>query len=263
MHSVTRRMIDSLMPSGSAWNPEIDEGIDVFLEAKGDNYEGIYEFLKSLAYIRNPYLTSVLRDLEIEYGLPDNSLVLSETVRRQRLAGQVYQGEPTASKDDLQTALDTAGFELQVHENSPAVDPDLFLDNFHTASCGTLTSCCGNTQAVCSEIGGEWVVTGDVINQTPAYLSECSGITTVCGNTEATCGYFESYHQTAIEYETPPASKWPLVFFIGGDDTRDSTGALTEICQGLVPLTRKSELKSLIIKIKGLHAWCGLVVTYT
>ena len=263
MPSVTRRMIDALYTRGSAWNPEIDGGLDLLLDAKADNLDAIYEFLKSLAHIRNPLLTPILRDLEIEYGFPDNSLVLSETERRQRLAGKVFQGKSTASKDDLQTAFDNAGFLLQVHENSPAVDPDLFLLNFNTASCGTLTSCCGNAQAVCSEIGGEWVVTGEVINQTPAYLAECGGGTAVCGNSEAVCGYFESYHQDVIEYFTPPSTGWPFVFFVGGNATRDGTGALTAIDQGFVPLTRKAELKTLIIKIKGLHAWCGLVVTFT
>jgi len=262
--SIERRMIDALWPDqkGSAWYPAEGDGMDLFLQAKAENLESVKTFISSLADIRNPLKTTFLADLEKEYGFPINSLVLSEATRRQRLAGLVFQGKTTGSPDDLQRALDDSGFDLQVHVNSPAVDPDAFLDEFFVATCGTATACCGNEDAYCSTIGGEWVVTGDVINQIPGYLAACDIPEAVCGNAQAVCGYFEGYIQIPIEYETPPSNKWPFVFFVGGDATRDGSGALLTVDQGFVPIERKAELKTLIVKIKPLHSWCALIATY-
>jgi hypothetical protein len=263
--TVERRMIDALWPDqkGSAWYPAEGEGMDLFLDAKAQNLEEIKAFIDALADIRNPYKTTFLPDLEKEYGFPVNSIVLSEMTRRQRIAGLAFQGKTTGSPDDLQKALDDSGFDLQVHVNSPAVDPDIFLTEFFVATCGTLTSCCGNQLAYCSTIGGEWVVTGDVINQAPAYLAACGVANAVCGNTEAQAGYFEEYTQTQIEYQTPPSTAWPFVFFVGGDATRAGDGSLLTVDQGFVPIERKAELKTLIVKVKPLHSWCALIATYT
>lgn len=116
----------AMLPSGGLWR--LDEGGDLYkaLEAIGDNNEPVYEFLKNLAYIREPSLTPFLSDLEKEYGLITNSS-LTEQERRDYLNGVVYAPPSTGTYEYLQTQLQNAGYNVQVHVNSPAVDPVRFF----------------------------------------------------------------------------------------------------------------------------------------
>jgi len=102
-------------------------GLNQLLKGIAANHEVIWEFLKTLKWIREPSRTAVLDDLEREYGIWPNS-VLTDQARRDKLAAVKYARVGTGSKDNLQTALHTAGFdELFVWENSPAQDPAIFF----------------------------------------------------------------------------------------------------------------------------------------
>ena len=115
----------SLLPAGALW--DLDESGDLYktLEGMGDNHTPIYEYLKTLAFIREPLETPILSDLEKEYGLLTNTS-LTEQERRDYLHGVVYAPRSTGTYEYLQDQLQAAGFAVQVHANSPAVDPGMF-----------------------------------------------------------------------------------------------------------------------------------------
>jgi hypothetical protein len=94
----------------------------LLIEGIGDNAEAMYDSLDRLAYIRDPAKTDILSDLEREFGVvTDESL--SEESRREYLGGVKYARAGTGDLDFLQNALNNAGFAVQVHNNSPAVNP--------------------------------------------------------------------------------------------------------------------------------------------
>jgi len=93
----------------------------------GDNHQEIRDFLKELAYLREPLLTPYLSDLEKEYGLLNNA-GLSETERREKLHGVVYAPPSTGTHEYMQDQLRNAGFDLvQVHPNNLASSPGNFF----------------------------------------------------------------------------------------------------------------------------------------
>jgi hypothetical protein len=104
---------------------ERTEYFDLTLDAIGQiQEETTYSFLKDLAYIRDPYRTPYLSDLEKEYGIPTDSS-LTEQERREQLAAIKYAKRGSGSWDDLEDILVTAGFNVQVRTNDPAVNPKL------------------------------------------------------------------------------------------------------------------------------------------
>lgn len=120
-------VILSMWPPGTLGN--IDTEGDLYKAIKGmaANHKSLYDFLKELAYIREPKLTSYLSDLEKEYGLLPPVVTLSDTSRRENLHGIVYATPSTGAYDYLEQQLQNAGFPVQVHVNSPAIDPALFF----------------------------------------------------------------------------------------------------------------------------------------
>ena len=55
-----------------------------------------------------------------------------------------------------------------------------------------------------------------------------------------------------------------MVFFVGGDATRDPvTDELTNIEQGFVDSNRRNDLITTILEIMPEMAWCGLIITFT
>jgi hypothetical protein len=88
------------------------------------NWQTVRDWLYDIGFIRDPYKTPILSDLEKEYGIfPDTNL--TEQERRDKLAAVKYARAGTGTIDDLQTALDRAfpdsGF--TVYNNDPAQDP--------------------------------------------------------------------------------------------------------------------------------------------
>jgi hypothetical protein len=269
--SILRKTLDALLPPGPIWKIKVGGDLDSKLEALGESLDTPSDFLGDLAFISDPDKTPIFEDLEREYGIKPNENV-SDADRLARLKRIVYQGEKIDSPDDLQDALNDAGFtDLQVHLNDPAVDPDLFLNQNFTmvaggdnAYAGFIPSGGGDSTAIAGLSGGEWVVNGEIFFQSPAVTMQASGDNAFAGNANAVAGAFDTVNTTALEYETPPADYWPLTFFVGGAATRDGvTGELTSIEQGLVPNERKDDLITTILQIKPLMGWCGLIVQFT
>ena len=266
--SLSRAILNSLLPEGAFWTPAAGDDYDLLLEGIADNSESLYQVLKQLADIRNPERTPVLDDLEKEYGIIPATLA-TEAERRSRLKAFIYRRAGTGSAELLQSKLREAGFDdVYVHENSPAVDPNIFLAQAFNMVCGDLLpggndAQCGEPEAICAQVGGELVVNGDLFKSVPNYIN-LAGEDIGCGE-DVFCGDFDGYKASLVDitYQIPTESGyWPLIFFVGGPATRDSEGRLTEIEFYTLPIERRLEFRRTILKFKPMHSWGGLIVVY-
>jgi len=266
--SVSRQTFDALLPPGPLWVPEDGEALDQFIEGISKNSEDIADFLSQLAHIRSPALTTILSDLEKEYGIAVDTN-LTESIRRMRLATKKYENISNGSVDILQAALESSGFtQLTVYENSPAVDPAIFLDqifimiaNGDNAYAGFIPVGGPPSTAFAGRVGGELLVNGDIFTTVPAYLSQADDMW--AGGLHGYAGRFDEMSTTKLEYDIPvDPDDWPLVFFIGGPATFNPDGSLLTIENADVAAEREQELKRLILSIKPIHSWAGLIITF-
>lgn len=260
--SVSRQVLETLLPPGSLWVPEDGAGFDQLLEGLAESDETVREFLADLARFRSPELTPILDDLEREYGvIPDDTL--TEAVRRARLLAVKTSVSGDGTADFVQSQLRAAGFDVYVHVNNPPVNPGLFLFDAPATICGNATAICGNSAAYCGGTRGNLVVNGKTYNHIYYTGIMAGGLLASCGNAQAICRDEASFAQRPIIYELPTdPGYWPLVFFVGGPAVRNASGELTEIATASVPIGRKDELIRSIVKYKPVHSWGGLIVQY-
>lgn len=260
-------ILSSLLPEGSAWTPAESLDMDKLLEAAGSNEEKIRSFLAELADIRNPDLTSVLGDLELEYGIKTNNN-LSEADRRAILASIVYARRSNGSLDFLQNQLQRAGFDLYVYHNAPAVDPANLLYGTSQIYCGDALAQCGETDAQCAEFDGELIVNGDIFDTYVDYTVQCGEVDAQCGEASATAGEFSGVIRERYIYEIPSGVGteverwWNMIFFVGGEVERGGSGEILSIDFVGIPIQQRKTLKQLILKYKPLHSWAALAVNW-
>lgn len=258
--SLMRSVIDTLIPPGSAWRVAPGEDWDNLYDGIADNWEVVRAFLAELDCTRDPSCTQFLADLEKEFGVFTNPS-LTEQQRREQLMPVVFNRSFNGSVDNLQDALDDAGFTVQVHENSPAVDPALFLDQVFQMVSGGVDSFSGNPEAYSGRTGGELLVNGAIFKTRKDYIAVSGSFFSGDGTVS---GQYDDLVRTEITYKIPTdPDDWPLVFFVGGDATRDGSGALTEIQLTNVPQDQETAFKRIILKYKPIHSWAGLIVTFT
>jgi hypothetical protein len=265
LSDVIKKSLLAKMPPGAlhAIAPGLDE--DRLYDGIAEDYGTVKDFLNSLKDFRNPYKTTFLDSLEKEYGiLKDPNL--SEDQRRANLASLVYATRDNGSLDGLQDQLHAAGFtDLFVYDNSPAVDPDIFVGQVSEFMCADPpTALCADPPiALCSLYsGGEYVVNGDIYEQEVSLTVVCSDPpTALCANPPtALCGDFINV-KTAIEYD--PSTNWNCVFFVGGAVTRDGSGAIIAIESVPIELDKRLALRRIILRVKPLMTWGALAVQWT
>lgn len=256
-----RKVFNSLLPPGPLFVAQLDKDMDNLFNGISANAEVPRAFLAQLSDIRNPFKTTILSDLEREYGILTNENIPEDT-RRQRLASLVYASASHGSEDDLQSALDAAGFNVLIHQNDPAVDPAIFLTQAFLMVAGGDNAYAGRTDAFAGQTGGELLVNGDIFQTRPIYTSVAG---TMYAGDGSVAGTFDDFETVPIEYEVPTDPlTWPAVFFVGGPATRDAgTGALTDIEFAEVPTERQVEFKKIILAYKPLHTWAGLIIVFT
>lgn len=271
--SLSRAVIDSLLPPGTLWRVEPDENFDQHLDGIADSFEEQRSVINSLADIRVPDKTPVFTDLERNYGIhPNSSISMDDRIKR--LEQKVYQGERTNSIADVQRDLDIAGFDLKIHKNDPPVDPAIFLaQQFQVVANGS-NAYAGfndgvNVLSYAASFGGELLVNTPIIFQEKAIQMVADGSFAYAGykgdgiNSEAVAGYFTYYNRDELIYPIPTDSQfWGKIYFVGGEATRNAQGELTEIENGLVPLNRKDDLRSLLLSSKTLTAWAALIINF-
>ena len=263
MSETIKKTILSMLPDGSAWTVAIGKDLDKFYSGKAASYQDIYDLLLSLSNIRNPQLTPVLDDLEREYGISINS-ALTETQRRDYLDSIVYGGKRVVSPLELQNRLQQAGFNVMVHSNDPAIDPQTILDRSFRMVCGGANAYAGRPDAFARRTGGELIVNGDKFFQRPNYTVVCGGANAYAGNASFSAGRFDGFDTIQIQHPVPTnPGDWPLVFFIGGAATRDMDGRITSIDAISAPSQLRQEFLKIVLKYKPLYTWCVSVVDFT
>jgi hypothetical protein len=265
---LSRDVLNALLPEGSFWEPASDDDYDLLFEGIAENSEVIKNDLDKLRNLRNPYRTSILSDLEKEYAvIPVSGSTEQEC--RERLASIMFKKNKLPTYEILEQKLREAGFDVYVHANSPAVDPAIFLDQAFQMTCEDLLPGgndpqCGELEAYCGRVGGELLVNGEIFNQLPNYTILCDELLAQCGEPNSLAGQYDSITLIPIEYEIPGiAGYWPLIFFVGGEATRDPiTDELTDIDIAPIPIQRRAEFRRLILQYKPLFSWAGLVIVY-
>ncbi|MCK5127588.1 MAG: hypothetical protein KAR42_15130 [candidate division Zixibacteria bacterium] len=239
--------------------------LDKLLDGISDNQIPIQEFLAQLAYTRIPGKTPILDDADKEWGLIPNP-DLSEDERRARLLSAKTSNKNEGTDTFIQEKLRLAGFDVYVHRNNPPINPALFLsDDFLVVCGGSEDATCGEADAVCGSggAGGDLIVNGDLYVNSLDYLVMCGGEGAICGVADAVCGATSGdINRQLVTYTLPTDSGyWPLVFFVGGLATRDPiTDELTSIEFAEIPVSRRDEIVSLIVKYKPAHSWCGILI---
>lgn len=265
---LSRDVLNVLMPKGSAWEPDQSSDYEKLLQGIAENSEAVRLDMDKLRDIRNPAKTSILSDLEKEFAvIPVAGSTIAE--RRERLASVMFLRNELPTYEVLEQKLQDAGFDVLVHANSPAVDPAIFLDQAFQMTCDDLLPGgndpqCGEPEAYCGRIGGELLVNGEIFDQSPNYTTLCGEALAQCDEPNALAGQYDSITLVPIEYEIPTvAGYWPLIFFVGGEATRDPvTDELTNIDIANIAIERRQEFRSLILKYKPMFSWAGLVVVY-
>jgi len=263
----SRRVISAIFPEGQAWEPAVDSDYDLLLNGIGANSDAVKDDLDLLRHIRNPWKTPVLSDLEREFAVIP-SATATDAERRERLATKMFQRSSLPTYEFLESKLQSAGFNVQVHANSPAVDPAIFLDESFQMTAGDTIpggndAQCGEAEAYCGRIGGELLVNGDIFNAFPNYTVECDEPDALCGETESVAGNYDSIRLESVEYDIPPSDYWPLIFFVGGDATRNALGELTNIDIAPIAVERQREFKNIILRHKPMFSWAALIVVYS
>lgn len=216
MSDLTRALINDTVPPGPAWEAEEDKDFDLLREGRADNYEIVQDFLAILSDLRNPNKTTILSDLEREYGIPTNTLV-SEATRRARLAELAFNRSSDGSEDDLQAALRNVGFDVFVYQNDPAVDPVIFLEQQFQMVAGGDNAFAGRDDAFAGKTGGELLVNGDIFTTTREFTSVAG---TMFAGDGSSAGEYDRLLIEKVEYNIPTdPALWPFVFFVGGAAT--------------------------------------------
>ena len=169
MSEIFKSVFEVLLPRGSAWTPAPGKDFDKLLDGMSSNWQPILEFLEQLSFIRDPFRTPYLSDLEKEFGILTNENI-DESIRRASLATIMFTRNRTGSEDDLEKSLRDAGFDVFVYQNDPAVDPALFLDQFFQMVADGFNAYAGRSDAFAGRVGGELLVNGEIIEQFPNYL---------------------------------------------------------------------------------------------
>jgi hypothetical protein len=288
--ALMRTVHDSLLPQGLPFHPAKDGNMDKLDNARADNAQLVYDDLEKLAYIRNPYKISyeLLPDLEREFGIATKTS-LTEAKRREILAGVVYRKSKLSTVKKLQDALDITGFGaggygLIVTPNNKITDPasivsSVFQTTAHEFGAEGIKQCAGNISAFCSIQSGYFLGNGDRQVSEPSYL--CAGTGICCrvfdgsdskSGTECAGYYTEysqnesEYSQNESEYSVPTSDYWGLIFFVGGEagyfTTPEKLGQIEYIKPVDIPSYLRGELHRIILRIKPLGIWAGMIIRY-
>lgn len=260
---IVRANLEAALPPGSFWQSKNDFAL--LLDALAEEMGPFYTDAKKTACIRNVETTNLILDLADEYGVDVFSDLLEAEIRAYTAAAKKGVKEPGAG--DLQSALNTAGFDVQVHRNGPTpTSPFTYLgEGIPFMVDGNESSVDGNENAIDGEFeGGEILVNGPIAATLPIYSSVDGHEDMVDGNENAVDGYFTETADFEYQAVLPlDQSRWNNIYFIGGDVTRDPiTGEITNIEQADVPADRKTEFETQILKYGPGEGWAGLIINY-
>lgn len=258
--SVIKSTIDALLPKGSIWIPKTGGFFEGLLNGISDSFEIVRLKLAGLADIRNAKLTPLLDELERDTGVAFNPN-LTEAQRRAALDSRINAIDNTGSRQELENALQRAGFDLFVYSNSPAVDPTKFLSDFEMVA-GEDNAFAGEPDAVAGVFLAELVVNGDIIISQAVYALTAGDEESFAGELSA-IAEVEALTEQPFQYFLPSNPlAWPFIFFVGGAAEFAVDGSIVSIEFVDIDDARRLELREIILKYKPAFTWGVLLVNF-
>jgi hypothetical protein len=167
----------------------------------------------------------------------------------------------TGSRQELEEALQRAGFPVFVYSNSPAVDPKNFQSDYIMVAGGA-NAYAGLDNAIAGAFKAELVVNGDVIVTVSVQTMYAGAELAFAGGNFAFAGISGV---DEIEYEyyiSNDAKSWPFYFFVGGSAQYATDGSIVSIDYVDIDDERRLEFREIILRYKPLSTWGLLQVNY-
>jgi hypothetical protein len=255
-----------LLPRAKAWRITVDKQLRQFFDGLVvPLVDDTKEFIDLVWSDIDPQQTRELTAWESQWGLLSTDLTTQE--RRDRLAA-TWKALGGQSPKYIQDTLRNAGFNVYVHEwweepvvggNPIARNPLLYINDglsqfLYSAICGGAEAVCGSSETVC---GASLEGTGyPLVNKVFAarQLIVCGAQEANCGNAGAICGSREATYSEKVYAIPRDLTKWPYFLYIGAQSFPDHAS---------VPLERRNEFETLLLKICPTHLWIGVLVDYT
>jgi hypothetical protein len=251
----------TLFPRGNAFSLIIQKKFTQFIEGLTALPDDFRQYIDRVWLDLFPDTTRELELWNKQFGIVpgQNSIAMQRTNLASRWANDGGQGA-----DYIQSILQAAGFNVQVHENNPPVDPDVFLNSIPQMVAGGANAYAGRDDAFAGRTGGQLLVNGPVVTNIPLYLCVSGAEFMSAGNEAALSGYFEKLETIDKIYSIPDDSDyWGWFFFIGGDATRNETTHELETIETVnIPNSRQREFKDLILTLKPAQSWVGLLIEF-
>jgi hypothetical protein len=257
-----RAIVDAVLPSGAAWEYKERGDLSKLYDGIADNAGEVQDFLSTLAYVRDPQLTSVLDDLEKDYDVKKDPN-LNEQQRRDYLSS-VFPRRTAGTAEYMQDQLRlaTGSNEIYVTRNSsinyqswtkrplfngestyfgnekatftahffiPQINPT-WLD---VTMFGRQEAQFGRQGVQFEAPKGRWIINGnDQDAEFSACLDSCEGF-------------------------------WAGVFFVGGEPEYESgTGNISSIPIIDIDLKFKKIIERVVLQNKPFHTWAYELINY-
>jgi hypothetical protein len=250
-----------LFPRSNAFSLFVQKNLTKFIEGLTALPNDFREYIDNIYFDLFPDTTRSLELWEDQFGIvtpsTDNAIRINTVDQKWKMKGG--QGA-----DYIQGVLQDAGFNVQVHENNPPIDPANFLVGDFVMVAGAGNAYAGRSDAFAGlTTTGELLVNGfiPIIGGQRLYLMNAGN--GYAGNQTAVAGYFTQFLVTDKQYTLPTDPLlFPFVWFIGGDATRNASNELTAIEVVQIPAEREQEFKDLILMLKPAQSWVGLIIEY-
>lgn len=236
-----------LLPRAKAWRITfVDKFLRKYFEGLTDLPYQIKIFFDLIWLDIFPQTTRCLDEWETQWGLPNNGL--TEQQRRDRLdaAWQALGGQ---SPRYIQDTLQNNGFDVYVHEwwvpgTEAAVD---------VKACAT-----ARDPVTILGVGAAYPLVNKVTTITREYIAQFGGTSGAddiqFGLDDAQFGRFDDLIFSQKQYEIPTdMDKWPYFLYFG-DAVFPNFAS--------VPVARKDEFETLLLKICPAQQWLGILVNY-
>lgn len=256
------KLFKYLFPKSNTFSMFIQKKLTQLFEgltALPDNYR---KYIDQIYLDLFPVTTRELILWEKVFGIENISS--DEAIRRNTI-DQRWKLKGGQGPDYIQQTLQDNGFDVQVYENNPPIDPSIFIGGVFIMVAGGQNAYAGRADAFAGMTSnGELLVNGFIPIATSQRIFLVTAGNTYAGNQKAVAGYFEQFITADKQYILPTDPLlFPFVWFIGGDATRDPiTHELTAIETVQIPAEREQEFKNIILTLKPIQTWVGLIVEY-
>lgn len=245
------RIIKHLNPLSRAFRLFKDRQITEFYRGLTGLPQDVRNYYDEIWLDIFPDTTREIELHEKEFGIiPSTS---NEADRRNAIDAE-WKAKGCQSSSCIEDLLQDAGFDVYVHEVIPAQDPNNFLLTGFLAVAGEPGSIAGEPNVVAGKSGGEVLVNGDLFTSFTKYGTVAGEPESIAGEIEAVAGEITGTNFDPIVYEIPiDSDTWPYFWYISNQTFPNFA---------TVDAARESEFKSLVLKLKPVHTWAGLLINF-